>query len=115
MILIGNPKSNLITQRVAEDLPVRFTDAGIEVGAKAYKAPDAGLSMIYPSPLAKNQYVVLHAGLGIEGTLASRHLPEMTPDFVVYDKRIKRLRGQTLLHKREILDGGFFSADWRLP
>ena len=56
---------------------------------------------------------MVHAGAGIEGTLASRHLPRFLPDFLVYDARMTVQRGAHLLDQRQVLEGGYFDVEWK--
>ena len=74
-----------------------------------------GVSLIHPHPLNPHEYLVLHAGGGFQGTPAARHLPELVPDYVVYDRRFAVQRWNMLMDRRETLDGGFFTAEWELP
>jgi hypothetical protein len=72
-----------------------------------------GVSFIHPHPRNTQEYVVVHAGASVEGTLASRHLPRFMPDFLVYDKRMTVQRGGRLLDQRSVLEGGFFDVEWK--
>jgi len=113
LVLVGNPESNRVTARLAERLGVRFDDNGLLFRDKRHDGQDVGISVIRPHPLDEEHYVVLHAGVGPAGTLASRHLPRMAPDFLVYDSRITVEQGGELLGSRQVLDGGFFSDSWK--
>lgn len=115
LILIGNPQSNLITRRLVETLPVQFEEEALVLGKKRFEGQGVGISIIHPSPLNPDEYVVLHAGTSIRGTGASRFLPDLVPDFLIYDDRITEQWGRTLLEDRPILHGGFFDANWQLP
>ena len=112
LVLIGNPDSNLVTARVIGELPVRFEPGALVFGQRRYEGEDVGISMIHPSPFNPDQYVVLHAGVTFLGTLAARYLPELVPDYLVYDSGMKRQFGMVLLDERTALDGGFFTQDW---
>jgi hypothetical protein len=113
LILIGGPASNRVTADLIHSLPVRFEANAITVRGKRYEGRDVGVSLIYPHPKNDAEYVVLHAGAGERGTLASRHLPQLVPDYLVYDGRITVQRGELLLDKRVVLDGGFFDQSWQ--
>ena len=95
------------------DLPVRFEPPAIVFRGKRYEGADVGISMIYPHPRNPAEYVVLHAGVGYKGTLASRHLPRFAPDYLIYDARITQQRGENLLGHRAVLDGGYFDSFWK--
>lgn len=113
LVLIGGPTSNRVTAALIDALPVRFEPNALLFKGKRYEGANVGVSLIYPHPKAPDEYIVLHAGVGYQGTLASRHLPQLVPDYLVYDARITVQRGETLLDKRVALDGGFFDQDWR--
>ncbi len=115
LVLIGGPASNRITALFAKDLPVQIEPAAITLRGKRFEGDDLGISLIYPHPRDPKEYVVLHAGTTFRGTLSSRHLPQLAPDFLIYDPRITIQRGELLLDKRgpAIKDGGFFDDAWR--
>lgn len=113
LVLIGNPKSNRVTALFEASLPARFDPKAITFRGKRHEGDDVGISFIHPHPRNANEYVVVHAGVGVAGTLASRHLPRFSPDFLVYDARVTVQRGGHLLDKREVLDGGFFDVEWK--
>lgn len=113
LILIGGPTSNRVTADFLSALPVRFEANALTVRGKRYEGRDVGVSLIHPHPKNEAEYVVLHAGVGERGTLASRHLPQLVPDYLVYDGRITVQRGELLLDKRVVLDGGFFDQNWQ--
>ncbi len=117
LVLIGRPASNLVTRRIEKALGeagIRFVGEAIELGEARFEGADVGISVIRPSPFDADRYVVLHAGVGPEGTLSSRYLPEFGPDYLVYEGRMRATFGDRILGRREVLAGGFFDAEWRL-
>lgn len=113
IVLIGNSKSNRWTALLESSLPVKFEPSALTFRGKRYEGADVGISFIHPHPRNPQEYVVVHAGVGVVGTLASRHLPRFSPDFLVYDARMMAQRGGHLLDQRQVLDGGFFDLDWK--
>jgi hypothetical protein len=113
LVLIGNPKSNRVMALFEASLPARFEPSAITFRGKRHEGPDVGISFIHPHPRNVQEYIVVHAGTGVVGTLASRHLPRFSPDFLVYDARMTAQRGGHLLDQRQVLDGGFFDVDWK--
>lgn len=113
LVLIGNSKSNRVTASFEASLPVRFEASAMTFRGKRYPGTDVGVSFIHPHPRNAQEYVVVHAGVGIEGTLASRFLPRFVPDFLVYDARMSVQRGGHLLDQRPVLEGGFFDVEWK--
>jgi hypothetical protein len=55
------------------------------------------------------------AGTDVPGTLRALSLPELLPDFVVWDERLAPSRGQLLLGAGSVRAGGFFTKEWALP
>jgi len=118
VVLVGRPATNLLTERVAlalAEVGIRFLDGALAVGEQRFEGPEIGLSVIRPSPFDAERYLVLHAGLGPDGTLSARYLPELAPDILVYDSRMREVFGDRILGPREALLGDFFDASWRLP
>jgi poly(3-hydroxybutyrate) depolymerase len=114
IILVGRPEANSVAAKAAAQLPVSFDARGVTVRGKRHDGPSVGVSLIFPSPWSDKEYVVLHAGTDIAATLASRNLPEMVPDYLVYDGDAMSVQvGETLLHRREVRDGGFFDEAWK--
>lgn len=113
LVLIGGPASNSVTAALAASLPVQFEPDAIVLRGKRYEGEDVGVSFIWPHPRDANEYVVVHAGTTFRGALESRHLPQLAPDFLVYDARITAMRGELLLDRRAVLDGGFWTDDWK--
>lgn len=112
LVLIGGPASNRVTALFAGDLPVKFEDRALTLRGKRHEGEDVGVSLIWPHPRDPAEYLVLHAGVTFRGTLYSRHLPRLAPDFLVYDARITAQRGELLMDRRAALDGGFFGEAW---
>ena len=54
-------------------------------------------------------------GTSALGTWRSLSLPDLLPDFVVYDSAVAPARGQMLLSAGMVRAGGFFKNDWSLP
>jgi hypothetical protein len=65
--------------------------------------------------LRPDRYVAVLAGADIPGTLRALSLPDLLPDFIVWDEAIAPSRGQILLGAGSARAGGFFGMDWSLP
>jgi poly(3-hydroxybutyrate) depolymerase len=114
LVLVGNPRSNRVLAELAPSLPVSFDATGLTFRGVRHDGAGAGVSFIYPHPRDAAEYVVVHAGVGVTGTLASRHLPRLAPDFLVYDERIAAARaGELLGASRPVLAGGYFDDAWK--
>jgi hypothetical protein len=58
---------------------------------------------------------VVVEGVSALGTWRSLSLPDLLPDFVVWDEQVAPSRGQILLGAGALRAGGFFGNDWSLP
>ncbi|EYF07741.1 Hypothetical protein CAP_8242 [Chondromyces apiculatus DSM 436] len=112
LVLVGGPASNRVTALFARDLPVKFEEGALTLRGKRHEGDHVGVSLIWPHPRDPAEYLVVHAGVTFRGTLYSRHLPRLVPDFVVYDARITTQKGEMLMDLRPALDGGFFGEAW---
>ena len=76
-----------------------------------------GAVFVAPSPLAPERAVLVIAGPRPLGTWRSLALPDILPDYVVYDERVGPARGQWACGGTgcEYRSHGFFTMDWALP
>lgn len=116
LVLIGPPSSNSILARIAGRLPIRIGDT-IRVGEEHHRGPEVGTAFVAPNPLAPRRMVLVIAGLDPLGTWRSTSLPDILPDYVVYDVRIAPARDQWACGGTgcEYRTHGFFDMHWRLP
>jgi predicted esterase len=106
------------TNRVLAQLgsfPIRVTDGAVTIGTSVITGPSVGAAFIHPNPLRPDRYVVVIAGADALGTFRAMSLPELLPDFVVWDEAVARARGDLLLGGASVRAGGFFETDWSLP
>lgn len=122
LFLVGTAASNRVLRELEADLPLRIETAGGEgatralvLGGKRFAGPGVGASYIYPHPRRPDRYVVVVTGLDAEGIWRGLSIPDLAPDFLVYDAKIAPAKGQTLLGSASILAGGLFTNDWKLP
>ena len=103
--------------------PLRVEDADIVLedrriaskGAVPADRSELGAMFIRPNPRRPDRYVVVVEGVGALGTWRSLYLPEMLPDFVVYDEDVTPAHGQLLLGAGVTRAAGVFGPDWSLP
>jgi predicted esterase len=117
LVLIGPPSSNSVLARIADRLPIRVGDDAIRVGSHAHRGDNVGSVFVAPNPLAPDHLVLVIAGPEPLGTFRSIQLPDILPDYVVYDEHIAPARdrwacGGTGCRYRA---HGFFDMRWRLP
>ena len=112
LVLWGDPGSNRVLARIAGQLPVKWTAAGIVAGGNRYPAATHAPILIYPNPLNPNRYVVLNSGFTFreaDYTSNSRQTPKL-PDYAVVDLTTppdRRFPGRIVL-------AGFFNEDWSM-
>lgn len=114
LALIGNPSSNAVLARIADRLPIRFEGNAIVVGAQRHEGPEVGTMFVHPNPENPDRYVLVVAGVTEQGTALATHLPEIVPDWVVFDRGIIPAQGMTLIHGAAYRDAGFFDRNWAL-
>jgi hypothetical protein len=112
LILWGDPRSNKILARIADQLPVKWTAEGVVVGNNRYPATTHIPILIYPNPLNPKKYVVLNSGFTFrefDYLNNARQIPKL-PDYAVIDIATPpdyRYPGKIAL-------AGFFNEDWNL-
>jgi predicted esterase len=118
LVLVGNADSNRVVKELEPDLPFKVSGGSItttvEGSTKEWKGRDLGVAFIYPNPKHPTRYVVVLEGTSALGTFRAVALPEILPDFVVYDDRIALARGQIVLGNGTPLAAGLFRSDWSL-
>ena len=67
LLLIGGPGENAVAKRLAGRIPLAVRPDAIVVDGKAFPAADAGVSLVYPSPLNPERYVAVLAGTSAGG------------------------------------------------
>jgi predicted esterase len=115
LFLVGNARSNAVVRALEPELPLRIEGDGITLGSQLFTGEQLGAAFIRPNPKRTDRYVVIVEGVNALGTWRSLSLPELLPDFVVYDVSVAPARGQILLGAGMARAAGFFRNDWSLP
>jgi predicted esterase len=122
LFLVGNAKSNRVVRELEPSFPIRIDGANVLVGMKKLEAQDGsadvselGAAFIRPNPRRPDRYVVVVEGVGPLGTWRSLSLPDMLPDFVVYDHGVAPARGMLVLGQASVRAAGYFANDWSVP
>ena len=84
-------------QALEADLPIRVEGEDVVVGTTHFSGKEMGAAFIRPNPKRPDRYVVVVEGVDALGTWRSLSLPDLIPDFVVYDTTVAPARGQMLL------------------
>ncbi len=117
LVLIGPPSSNSVLARIADRLPIRITGDAVVTGRETHRGEQVGAVFVAPSPLAPDRAVLVIAGPRPLGTLRSIELPDILPDYVVYDERVAAARDRWACGGTgcEYRAHGFFDLHWRIP
>lgn len=116
LVLIGPPQSNTLLRRFNAQLPIQFRGAGIQVGATHYSGPEVGTVFVAPNPEAPDHSLLVIAGSTPFGTWRSVFLPDLLPDYVVFNEAIADARDTFALGGTgaEYLSAGFFDMEFRI-
>jgi predicted esterase len=122
LFLVGNAKSNRLVRELEPDLPIRIEGDDIVLGTTRVKPKEGtadhsqlGVAFVRPNPRRADRYVVVVEGVGPLGTERSLSLPDMLPDFVVFDEDVGPARGGLILGAGQVRAAGTFTNEWALP
>jgi poly(3-hydroxybutyrate) depolymerase len=115
LFLVGNARSNRVLRDLEADLPIRIDGDAVVIGAQRIEGKQLGAAFVRPNPRRPDRYLVVVEGVDALGTWRSLSLPDLLPDFVVYDEQVAPARGQILLSAGLVRAAGFFGSDWSLP
>jgi poly(3-hydroxybutyrate) depolymerase len=110
LVLWGDPASNKVLAKIADRLPVRWTQAGVVWNGKTYAAANHAAILIFPNPLNPKRYVVLNSGFTFREAdyLSNARQTPKLPDYAIVDVSVPpdaRFPGK-------IVEAGFFNEDW---
>lgn len=112
LILWGDPSSNAVIKRVAENLPIQWADGGVKVGQKSFDASHHAPILIHPNPLNPSRYVVLNSSFTFRDYAYlnnARQVP-MLPDWAIIDVRTK----PSAVWPGQVVAADFFDEEWKL-
>ncbi len=115
LVLVGRRNRVLAELQKIEPFPIQVEDGAVTIGAERITGREVGAAFVRPNPARKDRYVVVVAGADVPGLLRATSLPDLLPDFVVWDAGLGPSRGQILLGAGALRAGGFFRKDWSLP
>ncbi|MDY3553461.1 prolyl oligopeptidase family serine peptidase [Gemmata sp. JC717] len=112
LILWGDPRSNAVLAKVADKLPVKWTDTGVVVGKHTYDAGAHVPVLIYPNPLNPQKYVVLNSGFTFReyDYLNNARQVSKLPDYAVIDVTTP----PNARYPGKVVRAGFFGEKWEL-
>jgi poly(3-hydroxybutyrate) depolymerase len=115
LFLVGNAASNRVVRELEPSFPIKVDGSSVVIGNQKITGNQLGAAFIRPNPKRPDRYVAVIEGVDALGTWRSLSLPDLLPDFVVYDQDLAPARGQVLLSAGLVRAGGFFKNDWTLP
>jgi poly(3-hydroxybutyrate) depolymerase len=114
VVLVGTPASNAVIERMQPSLPLRVDGGVVRTHDRALTGA-TGAVFVAPSPDAADGRVVVVTGTSALGVWRSRFLPDLVPDFVVFDDGIAPARGRVILGRyARVLCAGFYDRTGRV-
>jgi len=113
LVLWGDPSSNKVLAKIADKLPLKWSDEGVQVGKQTFKPDGHALVLICPNPLNPKRYVVLNSGFTFRDydyLNNARQIPRL-PDYAVIDLS----KPPNAAAPGAIATAGFFDEEWKLP
>lgn len=112
LVLWGDPSSNAVLAKIADKLPVKWTDKGVLVGVDTYAAGTHVPVLIYPNPLNPKKYVVLNSGFTFReyDYLNNARQVSKLPDYAVIDVTTP----PNSRYPGKVVRAGFFGEKWEL-
>jgi poly(3-hydroxybutyrate) depolymerase len=116
LFLVGTAASNKVLASLA-GLPFSVEDNAIVAAGNTTRATGSGIgaTFTFPNPRAPDVPLVVVTGTDAEGIFRALSLPDLLPDFVIYDEALAASRGETVLANGKVRAAGFFSRTWQLP
>ena len=112
LVLWGDPKSNSVLAKIADKLPVKWTDKGVKVGEKLYEPGTNVPVLIYPNPMFPSKYIVINSGFTFreyDYLNNARQVPKL-PDYAIVDITTP----PSSRYPGKIVQAGFFGERWEL-
>lgn len=111
LILFGDPGSNSIIQRVAEELPIEWTKEKVTFEGKDYSTKDHCLVLIFPNPLNPAKYVVINSGMTTHEKDFKASNSWLFPKLGDH-AAIRFKKSKTGDYEESTVDAGLFDAHW---
>lgn len=88
LVLIGPPASNAVHARYADRLPIQVTADGVRFAGETHRGAQVGTTFVAPNPDHPTRSLLVIAGPRPLGTWRANDLPDILPDYVIYDERV---------------------------
>jgi len=112
LVLWGDPSSNAVLAKIADKLPIKWTDKGVVVGDKTYETGTHVPVLIFPNPLNLQKYVVLNSGFTFReyDYLNNARQVSKMPDYAILDITTPA----NARYPGKVVQAGFFGEQWEL-
>lgn len=115
LVLVGTPEDNSVLRALRGQLPIEASGDGVRVAGKTYSGEHVGAIFIHPNPQEPDRYVVVITAPNVGGIWRALSLPQLLPDFVIYDVNLRDAATQQVLGNARVRAAGFFERDWSWP
>jgi dienelactone hydrolase len=112
LLLVGGPEANAVSAKLMDRLPIRITEDQISLDGHAFKAKDAAVQVLYPSPLNPQRYVLLSASTSTDGMYFCSVGQGGPVDFTITDGTVQAPRQDVFPSQLQVASG-FFDPNWR--
>jgi hypothetical protein len=112
LILWGDPSSNAVLKKIADQLPIKWTKDDIEVEGHRYGANEHVPLLIYPNPLNPAHYIVINSGITYreyDYLNNARQVPKL-PDWAI----VNLSEAPNAVTPGKVVSAGFFDEAWKL-
>lgn len=112
LILWGDPQSNAVIAKIADQLPIEWTPKGIRIKDQSWPADRFVPVLIYPNPNNLRRYIVFNSGFTFSqyGYMSNSMQNAKLPDYAVLDLSVpiaERI-------PKGVAHAGFFGENWEL-
>jgi hypothetical protein len=112
VVLVGTARSHSLLGRWQPSLPIRADAASVTVGTEAHPGAHLGVVFATALPSEPSQTLVVVTGTDALAVARSRSLPDLLPDYVIFDDRVAPARGRVILgDQARVVAAGFLAAD----
>jgi dienelactone hydrolase len=113
LVLWGDPSSNQFLKRIADQLPIKWTDKNVTLGNQNFPLDHHVPAFIYPNPLNPRRYIVVNSGVTFReyDYLNNARQIAKLPDYAIYDISTPR----SSRYAAKVMTAGFFDEHWAFP
>jgi len=115
LVLLGGAADNLVSYSLRNDLKSSVASGELSFGGHKFSGADVAAIYIQPNPGQPDRYLLVVEALSAMGFYLTPMLPQLLPDFLIYDRRVAPAAAQQVLGAAQVLAGGFFDQRWQVP